>query len=707
MSDLGVNPLRSHDDYHLVESENWAAFLRHLDYNVGFAFVVLLVPDKVGLRICQEALHEHLAKEGLAVAEVSSPSPDRLQGLVEVLLQLVPGPEIGAVWTEVTVPEISPDFDEWKKALEEAFLRLNPHRNRLQGQIPCTWVFAGPSWIQPIVREAAPDIWSVRSMVVRVEPQGKGYIEEERWPESSSIEIAENAPDPEFSLAEAARLRGKPGQELTLARVLFRAGVGLLGERQFESAYKAFQESLDLKTRFQAPGLDLAQTYLNLAGAVSELGLYQQAVAYLEQAVTISRQSVGAREGGALPFLSAALNNLGNAYGRLGLNEKALLAMEEAVQTRRNMAASEPTAFLPQLAMSLNNLGSRYGALGRYVDALSTSLEALAIRRYLAAQFPETEMPALALSLGNLGNRYSALGRHEEALAAAQEAVTIWRTLSASRSTDVLLNLARSLSVLADTFHASGNDEGARAAGEESLNLYRQLTKANPGDLSRNLALLLSNLGMTYLRLGNLTQARLVTEESISLIRQHLHTRPLALLPLLAKCLSNLSNICGVSGQHEEALSASIEAVSIIKSLSHQHPGGFLPELAETLIVAGLSYRNVERFEEAITATEAAISDYRQLADANPGAFLPELARAYGSLAEVLTGAGRREEATAALLEGIRHLLPRFRQAPQPYTRLMRTLFEDYLAAAAAARLEPNGELVKELGPVLQMPNAG
>jgi len=86
------------------------------------------------------------------------------------------------------------------------------------------------------------------------------------------------------------------------------------------------------------------------------------------------------------PDLALSLNNLSVSLTKLGRPEDALAAIEEAVTIRRELAAARPEAYRPDLALSLNNLAARLADLGRPEDALAASQEAVTIRRELAAR---------------------------------------------------------------------------------------------------------------------------------------------------------------------------------------------------------------------------------------------------------------------------------------------------------------------------------
>ncbi len=75
------------------------------------------------------------------------------------------------------------------------------------------------------------------------------------------------------------------------------------------------------------------------------------------------------------------LVDLSNRLGVLGRWEEALAAIEEAVTIRRQLARDRPAAFLPDLATALNNQSARLAELGRWEEALAAIEETVTIRR--------------------------------------------------------------------------------------------------------------------------------------------------------------------------------------------------------------------------------------------------------------------------------------------------------------------------------------
>ncbi|MFF0186662.1 tetratricopeptide repeat-containing serine protease family protein, partial [Streptomyces sp. NPDC005244] len=137
-----------------------------------------------------------------------------------------------------------------------------------------------------------------------------------------------------------------------------------------------------------------------------------ETAAHLAQRLTDHYLALTATDPDAfLPDFATSLSNLSVRLGELGRHEDALAAIEEALTVRRKLAAARPDAFLPDLATSLHNLSVRLWELGRHEEALATIEEAVTVRRKLAAARPDVLLPDLASSLNNLSVLLGEMGR--------------------------------------------------------------------------------------------------------------------------------------------------------------------------------------------------------------------------------------------------------------------------------------------------------
>jgi len=131
------------------------------------------------------------------------------------------------------------------------------------------------------------------------------------------------------------------------------------------------------------------------------------------------------------PDLAASLKSLATAQSEVGLRDDALATITEAVDLYRELAQANPAAYTPDLALSLNNLANRQSQAGLRDDALATLTEAVDLRRALAQANPAVAFtPDLAMSLNNLANMQSEVGLRDDALATITEAVDLYRELA-------------------------------------------------------------------------------------------------------------------------------------------------------------------------------------------------------------------------------------------------------------------------------------
>lgn len=322
--------------YRLAGSPDWEAFLRHFDLSSAFAILVVLPPDRFGAEVCRSALAGKLAYAGKSLLEIPIHTPADLLSLASGLLELQVPPATAAIWVSAAVPEGLADYAAWRTAWVSAAAQLNQIRERLRKNLPCALVLAGAPWLREVLRVVAPDLWSILSQMVIVEADVRPGAGEEL--SIQPVSEARSAPDPEFALQEAAKLRDHAGMEAALAATLLRAAHWFGRSRQWPEALQAAQE-----------------------------------------AVALCRHLNESRPGDFDFYLAGSLSSLGIVLKELGRDDEAATAARDAVATHRRLLTAKPPLIPSGLAVALSNYGIILLSLGRIDDAEAAVREGLAI----------------------------------------------------------------------------------------------------------------------------------------------------------------------------------------------------------------------------------------------------------------------------------------------------------------------------------------
>ena len=575
---------------------DWQRLLAHFDFGEGSSLLVLLLPGAVGADICRRHLTAHLAAKGQRLAELPCDWRNDARTLADRLFNLPVSDDLGGIWMGSVIPESDAEIIRWKDAWRHGLATLNQQRNPLLRRFNCPLVLVGAPWLNPLLREIAPDLWSVRAAVVMVTAapdasgshlslagEGNRLIESESF--SKLTQSGESTDDPDYALERAERLRDRPEMAVTRARLLLRAGVGFQERARYESAERCLRDAVELLQAVSSQNLE--------------------------------------------PFIlkAAAYNNLANVLGELGRLEEAQAIAKEGVQLYHKLAREQPDSFLPGLAGSLNNLANRLSALGRREEALVHAEESVRLHRQLARERPDAFLADLAMSLNNLSHMLSALGRREEALVQAEESVRLYYQLAQLNSDVFLPNLAASKNNLANVLSELSRREEALAQVEGAVRLRRQLALAQPDIFLSDLAASLNNIATMLSDLGRHDEALLKAKEAVRLYGELAQARPDAFLPNLAGSVNNLANRLKDLGRAEEALAQAEEAVRLRQQLARVHPDAFLADLATSFGARGVILNRMQKYPEAATSFAEGIQTLTPLFLKIPAAFADLIGR--------------------------------------------------------------------------------
>ncbi|MBI2928247.1 MAG: tetratricopeptide repeat protein, partial [Verrucomicrobia bacterium] len=346
----------------------WLRVRRHLELGQGFAFIPVFVSEPFAAQLAREDLLGFLHGRREQLVEVPVDSPAALAGLSATLAGLTLPPSAGAIWVAAVPSAEGAKLDEWKGAWTRALARLNERRDVFRSRFDVPLLLVGPVWLQELCLRQAPDLWSVRTLVISLEPaatkDGDGF---------------------DAQLAAEAAMTSRHG---TWHR------------QTLDPDY--FEVHVVQPLRRKGPPEELVDSLLDLMQAQRGRGRRGEASATAEEAVGVARENAVSGSENARGQLAAALNAWSVAQSELGRRAEALALAQEAVELYRALARQNPDAFQPDLAGSLNNLAGFWSELGRRAEALAPAQEAVELYRALARQNPDAFQPDLAMSLWTL-----------------------------------------------------------------------------------------------------------------------------------------------------------------------------------------------------------------------------------------------------------------------------------------------------------------
>jgi eukaryotic-like serine/threonine-protein kinase len=200
------------------------------------------------------------------------------------------------------------------------------------------------------------------------------------------------------------------------------------------------------------------------------------------------------------PLVQARLmDTLGQVYGSLGLYDQAIPLLEEALSTRRKLLGEDNL----DVATTMDRLGSVRWRIGEYDKAQPLLERSLAIREKLLS--PDDLV--VAASMHSLGNLYWSEGQYDKAQALIEGALAI-RGKRLGPDDPAVATTVNSLGAIA---YKRGDYARAQQLWERTLAIQEKTL----GPEHPNLAQTLNNLAVAYTEQGDLARARLLLERVV------------------------------------------------------------------------------------------------------------------------------------------------------------------------------------------------
>ena len=434
--DAELNPA-SGAGFELLALREWVKLLRHFELGEGFSFIILLASNRSLARRCLVELDLWLRiRRRQTVFVLPIKTPDDLANLPEQLLTIaVPQ---GPIWVDGTGAR-----EVYEEAWTRCALKLNRARDGIASRFSTPLILVGAPWVREILRDTAPDFWSVRAFIADVSLPTTPQVLEQGRPAPKEDE-PDFGFDPDLALRAVADVRGKPGRERQLSALLTRAGRGLFRRGRSQEALTLLLEAVDLDETAERsePGRvdylrDLATSYDNIGDAERALGDGEAARRAYEKALRIGERLVEQEPGRAdyLRDLALYYDKMGDLQRDLGEGETARAFYEKALRIGERLVAQEPgrADYLRDLSVSYRKMGDLQRDLGEGETARAFYEKALGIGERLVAQEPGRAdyLRDLSVYYNQMGDLQRALGEGETAREFYEKALEIAERLVA------------------------------------------------------------------------------------------------------------------------------------------------------------------------------------------------------------------------------------------------------------------------------------
>src|SRR5205085_7053315 len=145
----------------------WSRLRRQLEFAEGFWLGFVFCSSPAALGVLQRRTENVLRVRARRQLVVAPRSPQELVSKAAELVEHGGDGTLGCLWlAALAVDDAGQSNGPWQAAWDRALLALNQAREPLRRRLGCGLLVAAPPRMKPRVREAAPDLWSIRAMVI-------------------------------------------------------------------------------------------------------------------------------------------------------------------------------------------------------------------------------------------------------------------------------------------------------------------------------------------------------------------------------------------------------------------------------------------------------------------------------------------------------------------------------------------------------------
>jgi len=296
------------------------------------------------------------------------------------------------------------------------------------------------------------------------------------------------------------------------ANLLNNYSVYLYDLSMYEEALLYIEEAISKGQKLVAANPDLyspglANSYDNHAMLLTKLNRFSEAEPISRDAVDIKKSIISEPEHHIELGYNTSLGNLIVILRERQKYGEALSKSEELLQIERKINLLTGGETKQALAGSLVNHGAILREVGRVQEAYDTIFEGVIFYRELVEKRPDIHLPKLAIALNNMAGVLSNLNRHKEAIDSAQEAIDILIPLAKQRNEVFTPELVRSISTKAAVYYSINEPKNALPLYYEAMRLLFPFFSKR----TRAYFILMFPIYQKYLELSEITGSKLDT----------------------------------------------------------------------------------------------------------------------------------------------------------------------------------------------------
>ena len=328
------------------EDEARDRLLFHLENQTGFWFALVVGNDtRPRARLCEAA--EAWCRENGMAFTLHEPAPD---GLVKLAVGLASGGSVGMHW--IRADGVKGVIETWNAGAAQMLMAMNERREAYRKRFEGGIVVEGRLALKRILREMAPDLFSIRAFIAEPGDEPKAHTSdfpEWRHPNSLTSLMSGSQADPELALGRLERLIALEGPATTEKWINAEgmAMTALFNAGRFDEAER---HARDLISRLEQRGDDSLEGHL-----------YRGAWAY-DVLAQIALKNDNAKE--AIDLLDQALRSLAPH-----------LVHDSSTRIHCGLEALRINKQRAQLLMHIGDVMAAREALERHVGAFSSAME--------------------------------------------------------------------------------------------------------------------------------------------------------------------------------------------------------------------------------------------------------------------------------------------------------------------------------------------